>query len=60
MNFNHSFKNQNCVAVLGNPQENQGLGTGPTHWYNRQFTEDALNWYDIENRVPVVELIYDS
>ena len=31
-----------------------------SHWYNRQFTEDTLNWYDIENRVPVVELIYDS
>ena len=27
------------------------------HWYNRQFTEDTLNWNDIENRVPVVQLI---
>ena len=30
------------------------------HWYNRQFTEDTLDWYDIENRVLVVELIYNS
>jgi hypothetical protein len=30
------------------------------YWYNRQFTKDAFNWYDVSNLFPVVELIYDS
>ncbi len=29
-------------------------------WYNRQFSKDTLNQYDIQDRFPVVELIYDS
>ncbi len=29
-------------------------------WYNRQFSKDTLNQYVIQDRFPVVELIYDS
>jgi hypothetical protein len=28
--------------------------------YNRQFSQDALYWYGVQNRVLVVELIYNS
>ncbi len=31
-----------------------------TNWYNRQFSQDTLNRYYVQNRIFVVELVYNS